>query len=129
MADLPKPLIPAQRRERIQEYLLRHKIATNSSLSILLEVSEATIRRDLELLEEEGFLERTHGGAVLRLSTPVEPEYLLRAQRFPEQKQLIGAAAAAMVEDGDIIFINSGTTTTQIIRNIRQGRGCHCHHQ
>jgi DeoR family transcriptional regulator, fructose operon transcriptional repressor len=120
MADLSKPLIPAQRRERIQEYLLRHKIATNSSLSILLEVSEATIRRDLELLEEEGFLERTHGGAVLRLSTPVEPEYLLRAQRFPEQKQLIGAAAAAMVEDGDIIFINSGTTTTQIIRNIRR---------
>jgi DeoR/GlpR family transcriptional regulator of sugar metabolism len=118
MTELLKPLIPAQRRERIQEYLLRHKIATNSSLSELLDVSEATIRRDLELLEEEGFLERTHGGAVLRLSTPVEPEYLLRALRFPEEKQLIGAKAAAMIEDGDIIFINSGTTTTQIIRHI-----------
>jgi DeoR family transcriptional regulator, fructose operon transcriptional repressor len=120
MADSPKPLIPAQRRERIQEYLLRHKIATNPVLSELLDVSEATVRRDLELLEEEGFLERTHGGAVLRLSTPVEPEYLLRAQRFPEEKKHIGAAAAAMIEDGDTVFINSGTTTTQIIRNIRR---------
>jgi DeoR/GlpR family transcriptional regulator of sugar metabolism len=119
MTDFTKPLIPAQRRERIHEYLVRHKIATISVLSELLEVSEATIRRDLELLEDEGFLERTHGGAVLRLSTPVEPEYLLRAQRFTEEKQLIGARAAAMIEDGDIIFINSGTTTTQIIRNIR----------
>jgi DeoR/GlpR family transcriptional regulator of sugar metabolism len=120
MNSLSKPLIPAQRRELIQEYLLRHKIATNSSLSALLDVSEATIRRDLEVLEEEGVLERTHGGAVLRLSTPVEPEYLLRAQRFTEEKQLIGAAAAAMIEDGDIVFINSGTTTTQIIRHIRR---------
>ena len=119
MTDFSKPLIPAQRRERIQEYLIRHKIATNSALSDLLEVSEATIRRDLELLEDEGFLERTHGGAVLRLSTPVEPEYLLRAQRFTEEKQLIGARAAALIEDGDILFINSGTTTTQIIRHIR----------
>jgi DeoR family transcriptional regulator, fructose operon transcriptional repressor len=119
MTELTKPLIPAQRRDRIQEYLLRYKIATNTALSELLEVSEATIRRDLELLEDEGFLERTHGGAVLRLRTPVEPEYLLRAQRFTEEKKLIGARAAAMIEDGDIIFINSGTTTTQIIRHIR----------
>jgi DeoR/GlpR family transcriptional regulator of sugar metabolism len=119
MTDYSKPLIPAQRRGRIQEYLLRHKIATNAILSGLLDVSEATIRRDLELLEDEGFLERTHGGAVLRLSTPIEPEYLLRAQRFTDEKQLIGARAAAMIEDGDIIFINSGTTTTQVIRHIR----------
>jgi len=114
-----KALIPAQRRDRIQEYLFRNKIATNSMLSALLEVSEATIRRDLELLEEEGFLERTHGGAVLRVSIPVEPEYLLRAQSHTEEKRIIGAQAAAMIEDGDIVFINSGTTTTEVIRNIR----------
>jgi DeoR/GlpR family transcriptional regulator of sugar metabolism len=114
-----KPLIPAQRRDRIQEYLIRNKIATNTMLSTLLDVSEATIRRDLELLEEEGFLERTHGGAVLRVSIPVEPEYLLRAQRHTEEKQVIGARAAELIEDGDIIFINSGTTTTEVIRNIR----------
>jgi DeoR family fructose operon transcriptional repressor len=115
-----KALIPAQRRDRIREYLIRNKIATNSMLSELLDVSEATIRRDLELLEEEGFLERTHGGAVLRVSIPVEPEYLLRAQSHTEEKQVIGARAAALIKDGDIVFINSGTTTTEIIRNIRQ---------
>jgi DeoR/GlpR family transcriptional regulator of sugar metabolism len=63
-----RPLIPAQRRERIQEYLAIHKIAPSSELSALLDVSEATIRRDLEWMENEGVLVRTHGGAI---STPV----------------------------------------------------------
>jgi DeoR family transcriptional regulator, fructose operon transcriptional repressor len=114
-----KPLIPAQRREKIQEYLLVHKIVTNTALSELLDVSEATIRRDLELMEAEGILERTHGGAVLRTGGMVEPEYILRAQSHTDEKRLIGAAAATSIEDGDIIFINSGTTTTQLIRSIR----------
>jgi DeoR family transcriptional regulator, fructose operon transcriptional repressor len=117
--ELNKLLIPAQRRERIQEHLLLNKIATNAALSELLRVSEATIRRDLEVLEGEGFLERTHGGAVLRAGGIAEAEYLLRAQRYPDEKRLIGAAAANLIDNGDVVFINSGTTTTQLIRAIR----------
>jgi DeoR family fructose operon transcriptional repressor len=51
----------------------------------------------------------------------LEPEYQQRAKKHPEEKQMIGALASALIEDGDIVFINSGTTTTQVIRQIRSG--------
>lgn len=114
-----KPLIPAQRRERIQAYLATNKIVATSELCMLLDVSEATVRRDLEWLENQGLIERTHGGAILNERVNLEQEYNQRAQRFPEAKRRIGALAASLIEDGDIVFINSGTTTTQLIRQIR----------
>lgn len=118
---MSKSLIPAQRRERIQEYLAIHKIVPSTELSALLEVSEATIRRDLEWLENDGILVRTHGGAILNQRLQLEPEYQLRAQHNIVEKRLIGATAASLIEEGNIVFINSGTTTTEVIRNIRSG--------
>lgn len=114
-----KPLIPAQRRERIQDYLAVHQIARIADLCALLETSEATVRRDLEWLEMEGVLERTHGGAIINQHLTAEPEYLQRVQKNPEEKRLIGALAASLINDGEIVFINSGTTTTQVIHHIR----------
>jgi DeoR family fructose operon transcriptional repressor len=116
---MSKSLIPAQRRERIQEYLALHKIARTVDLCNMLDASEATVRRDLEWLEQEGVLERTHGGAILSQRMVTEPEYRQRAQHHPEEKRRIGAMAAALIENGDIVFINSGTTTTQVIHQIR----------
>jgi DeoR family fructose operon transcriptional repressor len=120
---MSKPLIPAQRRERIQEYLVTHKIVRMDDLYTLLDTSEATVRRDLEWLEREGIVERTHGGAILSQRLTMEPEYLLRAQTHPEEKRLIGEKAASLIEDNDVVFINSGTTTTQVIRHIRGDAG------
>lgn len=116
---MSKSLIPAQRRERIQEYLSLHKIARTVDLCNLLDSSEATVRRDLEWLEKDGFLERTHGGANLSQRMILEPEYQQRVQRYPEEKHRIGALAASLIQDGDVVFINSGTTTTQVIHQIR----------
>ena len=116
---MSKPLIPAQRRERIQEYLSLHKIARTVDLCNMLEASEATVRRDLERLEQDGVLERTHGGAVLNQRMILEPEYRQRAQQHPDEKRDIGSVAASLIENGDIVFINSGTTTTQGIHQIR----------
>ncbi|MBN1147084.1 MAG: DeoR/GlpR transcriptional regulator [Anaerolineales bacterium] len=116
---MSKPLIPAQRRERILDYLAIHRIARNSDLSQLLDASEATIRRDLEWLETEGLIKRTHGGAVQSQHLDAEAEYRHRAQLFAEEKRYIGQAAASLIEDGDTIFINSGTTSTQIIHYLR----------
>jgi DeoR/GlpR family transcriptional regulator of sugar metabolism len=116
---MSKALIPAQRRERIQEYLALHKIARTVDLCTILDASEATVRRDLEWLEQDGILERTHGGAILSQRMIFEPEYRQRAQHHPEEKRRIGAIAASLIEDGDIVFINSGTTTTQVIHQIR----------
>ncbi|HUH97163.1 MAG TPA: DeoR/GlpR family DNA-binding transcription regulator [Anaerolineales bacterium] len=116
---MSKPLIPAQRRDKIQKYLETHKIARTVDLYEMLETSEATVWRDLEWLERKGIIERTHGGAMLSQRITLEPEYQQRAKRHPEEKQRIGALAAALIEDGDIVFINSGTTTTQVIHQIR----------
>jgi DeoR family transcriptional regulator of aga operon/DeoR family fructose operon transcriptional repressor len=114
-----KQFIPAQRRERILDYLNLHKIVRSSELSNLLNVSEATVRRDLAWMENEGILNRTHGGAVLSESFQFEPEYTLRAKRQVQEKRDIGRLAADMINDGDIVFVNSGTTTSQLIHNIR----------
>jgi DeoR family fructose operon transcriptional repressor len=113
-----KTLIPAQRRERIQAFLASHRIASTTDLCDLLDVSEATVRRDLEWLEDRGLIERTHGGAILNERVNLEQEYQQRAQRQIDEKRKIGALAASLIEDGDIIFVNSGTTTTQLIRQI-----------
>ena len=116
---MSKPLIPAQRRERIQSYLATHKIVATTDLCSLLDVSEATVRRDLEWLEDRGLIERTHGGAIINERINLEQEYRQRALRQTEEKRQIGALSAAQIQDGDILFINSGTTTTQLIRSIR----------
>jgi len=115
-----KPLIPAQRRERIQEHLAVHQIVRTADLMDLLDTSEATVRRDLEWLEQKGILERTHGGAILNQRVIFEQEYQQRAQHFPEEKRIIGELAASLIEEGDIVFINSGTTATQVLQHIRR---------
>ncbi len=115
-----KPLIPAQRRERIQEYLAIHQIVRTGDLCNLLETSEATVRRDLEWLEQKGVLERTHGGAILSQRVIFEQAYQQRAQHYPEEKKRIGELAASLIEEGDIVFINSGTTATQVLQHIRR---------
>lgn len=116
---MTKPLIPAQRRERIQEFLVVNKIARTADLCALLDASEATVRRDLEWLEQEGMLERTHGGAILSQRIALEPGYQQRALTYPEEKRSIGILAASLIEKDDIVFVNSGTTTTQVIRHTR----------
>jgi len=114
-----KPLIPAQRREKIQEYLTIHQIARTADLCEMLDASEATVRRDLEWLEVKGVLERTHGGAILNQRITLEQEYQQRAQHHPDEKRRIGELAASLIDEGDIVFINSGTTATQVLLHIR----------
>jgi len=113
-----KSLIPAQRHDRIQALLEQQRVASIAELSGLLQVSEATIRRDLEALEEQGALERTHGGAILTRRLPTEPFYSLSATLHPDEKREIGAAAAQLVAEGETLFINSGTTTAEVMRRL-----------
>ena len=117
---MSKSLIPAQRRERIQEYLAIHKIIRMDEMYKMLDASEATVRRDLEWLEREGVLERTHGGAILSQRMTLEPEYIQRASTNPEEKRLIGELAASLIEHGDIVFID---LPAQEGRNRHVGRG------
>jgi DeoR family transcriptional regulator, fructose operon transcriptional repressor len=113
-----KPLIPAQRREKIQEYLGIHQIARTLDLMDVLETSEATVRRDLEWLEQKGILERTHGGAIMNQRVIFDQEFQQRIQKLPDEKKIIGELAASLIEEGDIIFVNSGSTAAQVLKNI-----------
>lgn len=114
-------MLGAVRRERLLDELLRHGTVGVSALSDDLQVSEATIRRDLEALEREGLLRRTHGGAILLDAATQELSVRQKATLLSEEKRRIGAAAAALLEDGDTIALSGGTTTLQVARSIRHG--------
>jgi DeoR family transcriptional regulator, aga operon transcriptional repressor len=82
-----------------------------------LGVSAATVRRDLELLEEQRLLTRTHGGAVAQMVS-YELPLRYRSARRQEQKRRIGEEAAARVHDGAVIGLTGGTTTTEVARAV-----------
>ncbi len=81
-------------------------------------ISEATARRDLEALSEEGRIQRVHGGAILvRQATPEEP-ILSRSHEQENEKERIGRAAAALIQDGETVFLGSGTTVLQVAQHL-----------
>ncbi len=92
-------------------------------LSKELEVSLVTVRRDLDALEQQGLLRRTHGGAVSIEPLFYEPfrndrSFQAQVERFAEEKRRIGRAAAGFIKPGDIIALTPGTTTTEVIRGL-----------
>lgn len=103
-----------ERRQLILEALTRHGRVEVTALAQSLQVSEDTVRRDLKALTEQGFLQKTHGGAVL-LATAQIP-FPTRNQIRTSVKASIGAAAAALVEPGQTLFIDAGSTTREMAR-------------
>ncbi len=85
-------------------------------------VSDMTIRRDLAKLADEGRIVRTHGGAASSEQISFEFQFLRRAKLNSEAKERIGAVAAQLVEDGQSIMLDSGTTTLALARNLRHRR-------
>lgn len=77
--------------------------------------SDSTIRRDLALLEEQGLLKRIHGGATLPYSKIDEPNIQEKSSKNLHDKQLIAEAAASMIRDGDCIYLDAGTTISEMI--------------
>lgn len=103
-----------ERRHEVLRLLAAQGSVQVSDLSRRLEVSEMTVRRDLDQLAEEGHLRRTHGGAVLGPVVTVERPFAERAEHMIAEKQLIGETAARMIDSGDTIILDAGTTTLQI---------------
>ena len=110
--------LPAERHSRILQALKDQGFVTVSGLSDVLDVSEVTVRRDLNYLEERSLLQRTHGGAALRNHIVHDRPVSEKASQHVEEKQRIGAAAAALVEDHDCIILASGTTVMQVARHL-----------
>jgi DeoR family transcriptional regulator, fructose operon transcriptional repressor len=111
-------MIPAARRGRIAEILTARRMVRVSVLSEEFGVSEMTIRRDLERLESEGLLSRTHGGAIVKQHMAGEPLYVNNVLTHAEEKRRIAAAAAALIKPGETVFLGSGTTAAQVLRHV-----------
>ena len=99
------------RRKKILEILRRDGQVRVAHLSETLGATVVTIRSDLDALEQDGYLERTQGGAIQTMKNYYNLEFQRRKQEHMENKKAIAAAAAGLVRDGDTLFINSGTTT------------------
>lgn len=114
-------MLPALRRARIFELLRREGAAGLKEMSEALSVSVSTLRRDVDYLCDQGHLERTHGGALLKagLRARVELDREIASELDSEAKSAIGRRAAGLIRAGQTVIIDSGTTTAAAARSVR----------
>ena len=94
-----------------------------SQLSEALDVSEMTIRRDLQSLEQRGLVRRVHGGAMhVSNRLLLEKSFNDRGREYNREKAAIGRMAASLVSEGDVVILDAGTTTLQVARHLEARR-------
>lgn len=108
----------AQRRALILEVLKRSQIVQGAELSQLFGISVVSVRRDLKILEKNGFLKRIHGGAVAVQAASASEMLKTDVRESQLIKERIGKAAAELIQSSDNIIIDSGTTPLQVAKNI-----------
>lgn len=115
--------LPAGRKADLAAYVSEAGQVTVGTLASHFGVSADTIRRDLDQLDADGVLIRTHGGAVsLSVMSATEKKLDVRLRLQTSAKERIGALAAGLVENGSVIMINAGTTTLAVVRHLRNHR-------
>ena len=112
-------MLAEERRIEIWKLIQNEGRARVKNLSRRFQTSEVTIRQDLRGLEARGLIRRAHGGALAMAEIVAESPLLERAQMMAAEKQRIASAAAAMIEDGETIILDSGTTTQEIARRVK----------
>lgn len=110
------------RQSEIASLLKANGECSVEQLSRRFGVTGMTIRRDLQALAERDRVIRTHGGAAAAERVSFEFEFLRREESHGAAKAAIGAAAAAIVKDGQSVMLDSGTTTLAIARRLRERR-------
>ena len=113
-------MLPLERQNKILEQLSEDGVVSVSKLSSELDVTEETIRRDLEKLEKKEFLRRTHGGAVPIDGTTFELSLEKRKRTNVEEKSRVAKIAAGYVVSGDTIFLDASTTTFYMARELKK---------
>lgn len=106
------------RQQAILEHINNAGSAQIKELAVELGVSEATVRRDFDELAQSGLAERVHGGLVKANGTAFERYHSEKLQSMLQEKQRIARKAASLIENGDSIFLDSGTTTYFIAQNL-----------
>lgn len=109
-------MLTEQRRRLILDVLKRDGRAVAGELARLWEVSEDTIRRDMREMAQAGLLKRVHGGA-LPVTAPL-PDLSERRGLATEEKRRLAAAAIRLISPGQVVFLDGGTTTAEIVRQL-----------
>ena len=113
-------MLNEERRRAILDLINREGRVLVADLAQQFDTSQVTIRKDLETLHVQGFIHRSHGGALPSregaLADPTLPE---KEKLHRKEKLRIAESAAAMVKEGDVVILDSGTTTTAIARTLR----------
>jgi len=112
-------LLAAERRRVITERIQATGQVVVSALSIEFQVSEETIRRDLEWLEKEGIATRIYGGAVLTGNDHAAPPYSIRKNTNIEPKISIARKLSELVRDGDTLMVDESSTAAYAVRALR----------
>ena len=111
------------RQNQLLEIVQRNQRISISEICAHFDVSEATARRDLERLAEQGKLQRVHGGAIAWQQAAPEQPILQRQKQMAFEKRRIGLAAAALIHDDETVFLGSGTTVLEVARNLLEYKG------
>jgi len=112
---------PQQRKAQIMAEVFEKRHVTARDLAAALDVSEATVRRDLKALADDHQVDLVYGGATLRPTSDFS--FRSKGQRHVEAKRAIGKIAAGLVHDGEHIFLDSGTTSFEMAPFLKRRRG------
>src|SRR3712207_3578648 len=116
-------MLGVDRRREVTDYVRLRRSASVAELAAALSVSLQTVRRDLAWLEDEGVLERVHGGAVWLEGSADELAVIDRSRINADGKRRIGEAAARLVAPGSTVFVSGGTTTEHMVGFLDGVRG------
>ena len=117
-------MLAEERRDRLLELVRVRRFAPLPELAEQLAVSESTVRRDLDQLEEQGAARRIHGGVLYTGTSPKLPHFDAQQPAEWEKKRVIAAAAVNLIDDGDTILLDGGSTTYEVARRL-VGRPLH----
>ena len=113
-------MLALERRNLILEKLQAEKRVVVSELSQLYDVSEETIRRDLDKLEKEGLAIKSYGGAVINEDVSIDLPFNVRKNQNVTGKQKMAELAASLVKDGDHIFLDASTTAVFVAKALKE---------
>lgn len=108
-------MLTEERHQAILRLLDQQSVVKSQELATLLNASESTIRRDLQDLEDAKLLERIHGGAKRTLNLAFEQDMVEKSSKNTHEKQLVAALAAHYIQDGDVIYLDAGSTTLEML--------------
>ena len=111
-------MLGLERRQKIMEKLVAERKVYVSELAKLYQVTEETIRRDLEKLEGQNLLRRSYGGAIIADSTSEDLSYVKRSGLNSESKLAIAHKASNLIETGDTVMVDSSTTCRTLLQQI-----------